>query len=169
MNKKQAIIIATLLVLIVCVGVVAAKINDNSLYSSTDFTGKGATTVSDNNKTSDSKSDYFAATKSSRDQTDAKTLQELKSIVDDPSATQDSKQTAGSRYNLIVANQAYEGKIEVLLKSKGYENAICIIEDNKANVIVKCKDTLTEKQAKEIQNIVISVANIKDVTSQSRQ
>lgn len=168
MNKKQAIIIATLLVLIVCVGVVAAKINDNSLYSSTDFSSKGTTSVSESDKTN-SKSDYFATYKSTREQQDAKTLQELKSIVDDPTATKDSKETAGNNYNLIVANQANEGKIETLLTSKGYENAICIIEDNKATVIVKCKEQLTEKQAKEIQDVVISVANIKDVTTQSRQ
>lgn len=161
MNKKQAIIIVTLLVLIVCAGVVAAKMNDNTLYGNSSDISNGKSAISSlNNSDKKSTTDYFSEQKLQRDTENTKTLQTLKSIIDDPNSTKENKLTAGQKYNQITEENFNEGKIESILKSKGYTDVVCIINDNKAKVIVKTKTQITQKQAKEISEVVNTVANI---------
>lgn len=60
-------------------------------------------------------------------------------------------------------NTDYESKIETTLKSKGYDDVICSIEDTKARVIIKKSDDLTDKNTREIKDIVMSISKISDV------
>lgn len=171
MNKKQAIIIVTLLVLIVCAGVVAAKMNDNTLYGNSSDIGNGKSAISLNTNDKKSTTDYFAETKLERDTENTKTLQTLKSIIDDPNSTKENKQTAGQKYNQLTQDNFNEGKVENILKSKGYTDVVCIISDNKAKVIVKTKTQITQKQAKEISEVVNTVASINpaNIETENRQ
>ena len=67
MNKKQAGIIMTLLALIVCAGILAAKVN-GPLNVASDFSnGSGVFNFSNDNKNT-SKSDLFVTLKLDRDQ-----------------------------------------------------------------------------------------------------
>ncbi len=45
----------------------------------------------------------------------------------------------------------YESKIESVLKSKGFDDVICSIENDKARVIIKGKDKLTDKETRDIK------------------
>ena len=58
-----------------------------------------------------------------------------------------------------------EKTIELNIKNKGYEDAICQISDNqdKASLIVKANE-LSEKDGAILQEIVETSANIKEVT-----
>jgi stage III sporulation protein AH len=169
MNKKQAIIIVTLLALIVCAGVLATKLN-SPLYVNGSGSS-GTSTVSFNNSTNQSKSttDFFADTKLSRDQKDAQTLQTLKALIDDKNVSTVNRDDAAQKYTKIAMDSNYEDKIESTLKSKGFDNAVCSIEDTTARVIVKSSTVLTDKQTRDIKNVVVSIAKINDVEIETKQ
>lgn len=170
MNKKQAVIISTLLVLIVCAGVLATKLN-SPLYVNGGDTGTGSSTVSfNNNDKSSSKSQFFDEAKLTRDQKNAQTLQTLKTLIDDKNVSQENRDEATKKYTELAMNTNYESKIETTLKSKGYEDVICSIEDNnKVRIIVKGKDKLTDKETREIKNVVMGISKIQEVEIETKQ
>lgn len=175
-NKKQAAIIVTLLVLIVCAGVLATKLN-NPLYVDGGNSTSGESTVSFNNDKSSSKNDnkdssknqYFDETKLTRDQKNAQTLQTLKTLIDDQNVAKDNRDEAAKKYTQLAMNTNYESKIETTLKSKGYSDVICSIEDNKARIIIKAKDKLTDKQTRDIKNVVVGISKVQDVEIETKQ
>ncbi|MCT8976031.1 SpoIIIAH-like family protein [Clostridium sp. CX1] len=169
MNKKQAVIICTLLALIVCAGVLATKLN-SPLYVNGGETGTGNSTVSfNNNDKKSSKSQFFDEAKLTRDQKSAQTLQTLKTLIDDKNVSKENRDEAAKKYTELAMNTNYESKIEATLKSKGYEDAICSIEDNKVRVIVKGKDKLTDKETREIKNVVMGIAKTQEVEIETKQ
>jgi stage III sporulation protein AH len=168
MNKKQGIIIVTLLALIVCAGVLATKLN-SPLYVN-GSSSSGTSTVSFNNSTNkNSTTDFFADTKLSRDQSDAQTLQTLKALIDDKNVSTVNRNDAAQKYTKIAMDSNYEDKIESTLKSKGFDDTVCSIEDTKARVIIKSSKALTDKQTRDIKNVVVSIANINDVEIETKQ
>ena len=180
MNKKQAVIIVTLLVLIVCAGVLATKVNSPLYVSDTDLVNNNntaSTDGSDNNATngtnttnatsSNSKSDYFAEARLTRDQTNAKTIAALKSIIDDKNAPQENKQTATQKSIDISTASANAAKVENMLKGQGYKEALCTINDTKVNVVVRSDDQkLSDKQQRAIKDVVLSVTKLRDIEIQ---
>lgn len=169
MNKKQAVIIVTLLALIVCTGVLATKIN-SPLYVNGGDTGSGKSAVSFNsNDKKTTKSQFFDEAKLSRDQKNAQTLQTLKTLIDDKNVSKENRDEATKRYTDLAMSTNYESKIESTLKSKGYEDVICSIDDNKARVVIRGKDKLTDKDTREIKNVVMSVSKIQEVEIQVKQ
>lgn len=185
MNKKQAVIIVTLLALIVCVGVVATKLNSPINYVNGVDNGSGKSAVSfnssDNNSSQDKstqakstqskseQSQFFEETRLTRDQKNAETLQTLKSLIDDKNVSDPNRSDAEKKYTALAMNTNYELKIENTLKSKGYEDAICSIEDNKARVIVKGKNKLEDKDTRQIKDVVMSISNIQEVEIEVKQ
>lgn len=170
MNKKQAFIIATLLVLIVCAGILATKVNSPLYVNGNDLGGQKSTfSLNNNSKTSNSKADFFVEQKSNRERTNATTLANLKALIDDQNASKDQKDAASKKYTTVTMAFQNEQKIEASLKAKNYEEAVCTINDDKVSVIVKSKEKLTDKQAKQIQDVVIGITKIKDVEIDYKQ
>lgn len=168
MNRKQAGIILTLLALIVCAGILAARVNGqvddgtgSSLSSSLPFTNT-------DKQTSNTK-DYFYESRNEREQQDAQTMQNLKSIIEDKNTTANQKTDAQKELTALTMARDYETRIELSVKGKGFEDALCLIEGPKARVIVKSKDSLNEKQSIQIQESVASVSKIKDVVIEAKQ
>ena len=161
MNKKQGVIIVVLLALIVCAGILATRLNNNLDYVAGNDMPNGKSTVSMNN--SNSKSDFFTEQKLIRDNRNNQTLQNLKSLIDDENVPKESKVKASAEYTALVLANTKESKIEMILKSKGYDEALCTIENKKAVVVVKAKEKLKDKQVKEIQDVVMEISGINDV------
>ncbi len=169
MNKKQAVIIVALLTLIVCAGVLATKLN-TPLYVNGGDNSSGKSTVSFNSSDKkSSKSQFFDEAKLTRDQKNAQTLQTLKTFIDDKNVSKENRDEAAKKYTDLAMNTNYESKIETTLKSKGYEDVICSIEDNKVRVVVKGKDKLTDKDARDIKNVVMGIAKIQEVEIDVKQ
>jgi stage III sporulation protein AH len=160
MNKKQAFIIATLLVLIVCAGILATKVNSPLYVDSTEISETGAKVA---------KGDFYTEQRLNREQNNAKTLPTYRAIIDDPNAAKEAKESMMQKLNALTTNTQNEEKIEAQLKGKGFEESFCQIAEDKVTVYVRAKEILTDKQAKEIKNIVVGVAKIKDVEIARKQ
>lgn len=169
MNKKQAAIIVTLLVLIICAGVLATVAN-NPLYVNSNNSNAGKKTAASVNssKSKDTSSDYYTEQRLTREQDEQQTTQNLKSIMDDKNIAQDSRNSAAQKYTEVTTMALNEKKIESELKNKGYQDSLCYIDNNKAHIIVKSQDKLTDKQSKEISEIVMNVSKIKDVLLETK-
>jgi len=161
MNKKQIGIVLTLLALIIVAGIAATKLQD-PLYVNTNDSGESAVSLN-------TSSSYFTETKLTREQTRESTLQYLKSMTDDKNAPDESRKAAGTKYTNIALEKTNEGKIEAQIKAKGFEDAICFFEDSKVKIIVKSSKDLTDKEARQIKDIVMSVSKISDVEIECKQ
>ena len=132
MTKKQCGIIFTLLTLILCVGMLAAKLNKGGLNDPTDLS-------------------------------QVSTIQSLKAIISDENTSQENKDDATKKLTKKTMVRENEGRIELGIKNKGYEDALCMLEDSKATVIIKSSKPIEQKDSVDIQEIVQNVSNIKDV------
>lgn len=174
MNKKQAGIIVTLLALIVCAGILAAKVNGPLEVTSNGFNENGGILTWNNDKgKTNTSTDFFTTTRDKRDSLDQQTLANLKSIMDDKNVPEANKNEATQKYTEFAAAQKYEQTIEQVLKGKGFDDVICYLENNnsKARIVVKAKnlDDITANQRKVIQDVVYSQAKIKNVEVECQQ
>ncbi len=169
MTKKQCGIIFTLLALILCVGMLAAKLNNGGLNDPTDLSQVlSSENISKEEKgeaaeTSAKAANYFYDSRSEREQQDSSTIQSLKAIISDANTSQDKKDEATQKLTEKTMMKDNEGRIELSIKNKGYEDALCMLEDNKATVIIKSEKAISEKDSIAIQEIVQNVSDIKDV------
>lgn len=171
MNRKQAVIIVALLVLIVCAGVLATRVQSPLYVSDTDLVNSNNTnsSTSDNstNKTS-GKQDYFAEARLTRDKTSQESVSSLKEIMDDKNQTTENKQNAEQESVAIVTEQQNEMKVENMLKGKGYKEALCTINNAKVNVVVRVdNEKLSDQQQREIKDVILSVTQIRNIEIQA--
>jgi stage III sporulation protein AH len=164
MTKKQCGIIFTLLALILCVGVLAAKLNNGGLNDPTDLSQVlSPEKVSDQDAEVLNQQNYFYNAKSERDQMDSATIQTLKSQISDENTSKEQQVVAQKELTQKTMAIDNEGRIELSIKNKGYEDALCRLDSNKATVIVKSATGLKENETIAIQEIVQDVSKIKDV------
>lgn len=170
MNRKQAGIIVTLLSLIVCVGILAFRVNNGmqGLDLSTLSVDDNSQNEEDTNTSVSDNTDYFYDSRSAREQSDSNYIKGLEAIIADENTDNTQKQEANAKLEAKTTAMADESRIELSITSKGYEEALCYINDNKATVIVKNAKELTQDQANEIQDIVLSIAKIYDVSIESK-
>ena len=164
MTKKQCGIIFTLLALILCVGMLAAKLNNGGLNDPTDLSQVLSTEkVNEEDTEALNQQNYFYDSRSSREQQDSATIQTLNSIISDANTSKEKKDVATQELTqkaMVIDN---ESRIELGIKNKGYEDALCRLDSNKATVIVKSSTELQESETVAIQEVVQDVSKIKDV------
>lgn len=169
MTKKQFGIIFTLMALIVCVGVLSMKLNENG-YN--DPTGLEAVLKQNTDNTKSdavaeetlSTTEYFYSMRSTKEQQDEKYVNYMKSITEDANASQESKDIANNALVQKAKMQDQESRVESEIRNKGYEDAICMINDNQSvKVYVKVEDVLSQENSAVIKKVVEDVTTLTDV------
>ncbi len=157
MNKKQTIIISSLLVLILFAGYLATKVN-GPLYVTDDQ-------IINDGSVNTSTSSFFNEARLQRENKTSQTLNSLKSLVDNENTPQDQKAQAADEFKNIAIQSDKEGKIELALKAQGYEDAICTLDKDKnsATVIVKHDGELSDQQVRQIKDVIMSKAEAKNI------
>ncbi|ADL51674.1 SpoIIIAH-like family protein [Clostridium cellulovorans] len=163
MDKKQAVIIVSLLVLIVCTGVLASQAQSRFYVHTNEFT---PTLINDSNSSEDS---YFTTAKLTRSEENERYCQALKEIINDKSQSESAMKTASDQYaqHTIVINN--ELKIEEQLKADGFSDSICYIQDDTAKVIIQSKEKLDDEATKKVQQVVLNIAKIRDIVITNRE
>ena len=154
--------------LILCVGMLAAKLNNGGLNDPTDLSQVLSSENIQNVENSEdaealNQTNYFYESRSLREQQDSSTIQSLKAIISDENTSQENKDDATKKLTKKTMVRENEGRIELGIKNKGYEDALCMLEDSKATVIIKSSKPIEQKDSVDIQEIVQNVSNIKDV------
>lgn len=169
MTKKQFGIIFTLMALIVCVGVIAVKINKTGLNDPTDFSQviAGQGTEEDKDKDKDKETlgsqDYFFTLRSEKEKEDAITLKNLDALIADANTSQEAKDLATNDRLEKTMLIDKESRIEVGVKNKGFEDVLCSIEGGSKVRIVVSSDELTDLETASIQEIAENISGISDV------
>jgi stage III sporulation protein AH len=108
---------------------------------------------------SDETVDFFAASQIERQRARDEAIEVLQSVVDDETALDSAKQQALADIAAIAANIETEANIESLIKAKGFEECVAVINGEKANVIVK-SEGLRPNDLSQILEIVYLQAGI---------
>ncbi len=113
----------------------------------------------------DTAESYFSTAALDRQRSRDETLELLQTVVDSSETMPDAKNKALSDMTQIAAAMESETNIETLIKAKGFDDCIAVINDDSVNVVVKTTGLLTYEVA-QIREIVmnemdISAENIK--------
>ena len=99
--------------------------------------------------------DYFAQARSDREKAHNDALATLKEIINNVKTDAPTKEKVSATASLLAKNIEKEIAIETLLKGKGYSDAVAVLADDNAIIIVKSANLL-DSQTLQIQDIVIS-------------
>lgn len=110
-----------------------------------------------------SNNDYFKKANLQKTKSRDEVVQTVKAVLEKEGTTEEEKTQATAKMVQLSQQIEDEGKIENLIKSKGFKDCVVYLDNESANVVVKT-DGLTAEQAAQIKNIVVSE---KDVISQN--
>ena len=105
-------------------------------------------------------STYFSATQLSRKQARDEALDVLQDVVASEEAQEAAKNDAMVQMSKIAQDIQNEANIESLVKAKGYEECVAVINGEKINVIVKSGEALIASQVAQINEIVYEATGI---------
>lgn len=107
------------------------------------------------NSNIESGSDYFKKANLEKSKTREEAVQTVKAVLEKADISEEEKNMATTKMNEITKQIEDEGKIENLIKSKGFDECVVYLDNDAANVVVKT-DGLTAEQAAQIKNIILS-------------
>ena len=105
-------------------------------------------------------SNYFTKLKLDREKMFSQMIDSYKSILENSNIANDQKKVASDEIKNINNNQNSITTIENLLKGKGFQDVVVLLNDNSTNVIVKSDSELKKEQVAQIENIVSRELNI---------
>ena len=153
-TKKHAFIISLAIILYVAV-YANWKLQKNGDVLGEENSGRnlGEAVLVNNNSTP--QNEYFTSAKISRQQSKDEAIETLKITTGSENATKEEKEKAQAQIIKIATNIDKEGKIEALLKAKGFADCITIIGEETVNVMVKTEG-LTTEQIVQIKDAVVT-------------
>jgi len=104
--------------------------------------------------------DYFATAIIDRERARGEALEVLMGITEDESADEAAKTNAFTQMERIANETSWEIDIENLVKAKGFQECVAIINEDTANIVV-LSDGLTAGEVAQIKEIVYLEAQIK--------
>ena len=101
--------------------------------------------------------DYFASSRLTRTQARDEAVSTLKELSESDTADQSAKDDAAAQISALADDTVAEANIESLIRAKGYEDAVVMLGDSSANVVVAPPDGgLQAEDVAVIRDIVIS-------------
>ncbi len=103
---------------------------------------------------------YFASARLARSKARDEAIETISAVLNDDALSEADKQAASSKAVSLTDVIEAESRIENLIKAKGFADCMVYITDGGASVVVK-SDGLTQDQATQIKNIVVSEGDIR--------
>ena len=151
------------LVIVLSVLLIGAAVYVNwAIFGKTDKPDSGKDQPSGNVNVDDktnTESNYFAASQIERQRARDEAMEVLQGVVDDAKSLDAAKEQALADIAAIAATIEKEANIETLIKAKGFDECVAVINGDKANIIVK-SEGLKPNQLSQILEIVYKQANI---------
>lgn len=105
------------------------------------------------------KSSYVLDMKMTREKQRNDLAEELNKMINNPSTSEETRKEASEMKLKLVKDQDTELKIENLLSTKGFEDALVYISDDKVNVVVN-EDSFGKEDAAKIFDLVAEQAGV---------
>ena len=122
--------------------------------------GESTETGGESDGANENAASYFASVQISRQQARDEALEVLQLVIDSDSAIESAKTDAIADVARIADEIASEANIESLIRAKGFAECVAVINNGKANVVVKTDGPLMQNQVVQIMEIVYEQANI---------
>lgn len=106
------------------------------------------------------KSTYILDMKMTRERQRNELTQELNEMINNPSTSEETRKEASNMKLQLVKDQETELKIENILSTKGFEDALVYIGDENVNVVVN-EEKFEQPDAAKIFDLVAEQANVK--------
>ncbi|GFR34264.1 SpoIIIAH-like family protein [Thermobrachium celere] len=149
--RKQTAIIAVLVVLIACSAWYAKKFNDQT---------KGVSKITETTKKANETTNYFVEARNSRDNQLSAHKQELQNIINSKNSTKQAIAEAQAKLILLADWADKQARVEQLAKQRGFEDAVCFINENGVELCVKSAEALTSEQAAQLMDDVVRTTSI---------
>ena len=88
----------------------------------------------------------------------------MQSIKDDQTASEEQKNAANEAIIEKTKIKDQESRVEADIKNKGYEDALCMIDNGKVKVYVKVSEDISMENAALIKQAVVDITELQDVT-----
>lgn len=159
--KKKQLVVAVLAVLVGVAGylniskerVVTTENDDSAAVSSDEYLGEAQLVESE------SVTDFFAQARVDREAGRSKSIETFNSLISNEDTDPETKETAQQGVLALAQNTETETAIENLIRAKGFEDAVCYINNGIANVVVKAESIDSSDVAK-ISEIVSEQSGI---------
>ncbi|MGL4914261.1 MAG: SpoIIIAH-like family protein [Romboutsia sp.] len=106
------------------------------------------------------KATYILDMKMTREKQRNELTQDLNEMINNPSTSEESRKEASSMKLQLVKDQETELKIENLLSTKGFEDALVYISNASVNVVVN-EETFEKADAAKVFDLVAEQTNVK--------
>lgn len=134
--KKKQLVVAALAIVIGTAGYLNAGRN-----SADETAGKsgylGETQLVDSGEIQEESSDFFARARLDREAGRSRSIETFNSIISSENADEEAKTSAQQGVLQLAKNTETESAIENILRVRGFEDAVCYINNGMANVVVK--------------------------------
>lgn len=107
-----------------------------------------------NSNSVEEKDDYYAESKLERDKMYAEMVSNYEKIINNANASEAQKSIATQEISKINNTKNAIMICENLIKTKGFENCVILVNDSSINVVVKIEGGLKTEAVAKIQNIV---------------
>jgi len=124
------------------------------------YVNGSATANSETDPTAPASSPYFRQARESRQAAREESLQMLRDLANDVTASQQTVDETAEKIVAVAAAVDQESKIESLIRAKGFEDCVVFIEGENCNVVVQ-SDGLTPAQTLQISEIVTAQSSVK--------
>ena len=108
---------------------------------------------------SESVADFFAQARIDREAGRSKSIETFNSLISNEDTDPETKETAQQGVLTLAQNTETETAIENLIRAKGFEDAVCYINNGTANVVVKA-ESIDSSDAAIISEIVSEQSGI---------
>ena len=121
----------------------------------------GDTSTESTDTAAEGESDYFAASRLSREQARDEAVSTLRELTESEDADQTAKDEAAAQISALADDSVAEANIESLIRAKGYADAVVMLVDSSVNVVVAPPDGgLQATDVTVIKDIVVSETGV---------
>lgn len=165
-SKRHIILSALVLALSVAVYLNWEYVNTNGAFLESDKLAVNGEMILDNSlddedlaQTAAYGEAYFAEAKLSRTKSRDEAMDALKYMLSDANLNSEQLTKLTLQATAIAKNIETEGKIENLIKAKGFAECMVYLESDKIDVLVKCPG-MTDAEAAQIKDVILGEVNI---------
>ena len=155
--KRKQLVIAALAVIIGTAGYINAG-KDKSEQTGQKYLGE-AQLVTSQETAAEEKTDFFSQARIDREAGRTRSIETFNSLIENESADSAAKASAQQGVLELAQNTETETAVENLLRARGFEDAVCYINNGMANVVVKTT-VLDSAGAAQISEIVTGQSGI---------
>ncbi len=152
--KKKQLVIAALAVVMGTAGYFGAKKGESAPTAQKYL---GETQLVSSSDTADT--DFFEQARIDREAGRSRSIETFNSLIENESADSEAKETAQRGMLTLAQNTETETAVENLLKARGFKDAVCYINGDMANIVVKT-EALDAANAAVISEIVAEQSGI---------